>query len=205
MSVEDIVLVQQLVCREREARDRQWWDEMRNIYLEESWIDLSWYQGPSRGFIDESIHLSKKGTSAKHRLGPVAVHVSKDRARALATVSAVIESRFMLNGIEVDLASETRLIYKAVKSASDHDWRLAGLNCIYECDHMTPAIPGEIIDVDNLVLRSYRTSYRCLSHFLSLRGILVRDDLPGDDRPEQVNKMYDDAFRWLRVPTVAKS
>ncbi|KEF60671.1 uncharacterized protein A1O9_02232 [Exophiala aquamarina CBS 119918] len=199
MSVEDIVLVQQLVCREREARDRLWWDEMRSIYTEDSWIDLSWYQGSGKGFIDRSIDLAKRGTSSKHRLGPVVVRVSEDRGRALATVSAVIESRFKLNGIEVDIGSETRLIYKGVKNTHDHKWRLSGLSCIYECDHLRPAIPGQTINIDPEELKPYRSSYRCLSYFLSQQGLSVRMELPGDDRPEQVIKLYDDAFRWLRV------
>jgi hypothetical protein len=199
MSVEDIVLVQQLLCREREARDRLWWDEMRSIYAEDSWIDLSWYEGSGKGFIDRSIDLANRGTSSKHRLGPVVVRVSEDGVRALATVSTIIESRFTLNGIEVDLGSETRLIYKAVKSTHDHRWRLSGLNCIYECDHLTPAIPGQSIKIDPEELRLYRSSYRCLSFFLQQQGISVRMDLPGDDRPELVNRLYDDAFSWLRL------
>ena len=200
MSAEDIVLVQQIICREREARDRQWWSEMRSLYAEGSWVDLSWYQGTGAGFVEESIKLTKRGTTAKHQLGPVIVRVNETGKRALATVSASIEARFITDdGIEVDLASQTRLVYRAVKdSGVDTQWKLNRLDCIYECDRIIPTVPGEFIKINPADLRLFRPSYKYLSWFLITKGLEVNRELPGDDRPEQVNSLYDDAFDWLR-------
>jgi hypothetical protein len=199
MSTDDIVLVQQLVCREREARDRQWWDEMRDLYADESYVDLSWFQGSGARFIDESIELAKQGTSAKHQLGPVIVRLDRDRTRALATVSASIEARFKIEGVEVDLVSQTRLLYRAVKHNNGRPWQLSRLDCIYECDRMTPSIPGQTLRVNPDDLKTLRSSYKCLAYFLTTRGLSINHELPGDDRPEQVKQAYDDAFAWLRA------
>ena len=239
---QDIITIQQLVCREREARDRCWWDEMRSVYAEDSWIDLSWFRGSGPEFIDQSEAMAKKGTPSKHQLGPIVVRVSQDGTRALATLSAIIKSRFAVNGVEVDIASEARLIYKVVKlpfarssllsssssssssfsatsiptsddsDAADghrqqedgHRWWLAGLDCIYESDTVTPAIPGQVVPINSDALSQYRPSYRCLSYFLSYKGHSVNQDLPGDDKPEQVKAKYDDAFVWLGNGKTAK-
>lgn len=241
MSDQDIITIQQLVYREREARDRCWWEEMRSIYAEDSWIDLSWFRGSGPEFIDESEAMANKGTSSKHQLGPVVVRLSQDRTRALATVSAIIKSRFAVNDVEIDIASEARLIYKVIKlpadlssssssiatstatstsgnTSSDGDaggcggrlqqqqgrWWLFGLDCIYESDSVTPAIPGQVVPINSDALKQYRPSYRCLSYFLSYKGHSVNQDLPGDDRPDQVKAKYDDAFVWLGKGDTAK-
>lgn len=203
MSTEDIVLVQQIVCREREARDRQWWDEMRSLYAEESWVSLSWYQGSGRGFVDESKELAQQGTSAKHQLGPVIVRLNGAGNRALATVSTSIEARFVTDGgVEVDLASQTRLLYRAVKGDGvSSQWKLSRMDCIYECDRITPTTPlsaGQSLNISPDDLGRFRSSYKCLSYFLAAKGIPMSHELPGDDRPEQVKKVYADAFIWLK-------
>lgn len=242
MSEQDIITIQQLVYREREARDRCWWDEMRSIYAEDSWIDLSWFRGSGSEFIDESKAMANKGTSSKHQLGPVVVRLSQDGTRALATVSAIIKSRFAVNDVEIDIASEARLIYKVIKLPADLSsssssssittstatstsgdtsrdsagngrrqqqqqdrWWLTGLDCIYESDSVTPAIPGQIVPINPDALKQYRPSYRCLSYFLSYKGHSVNQDLPGDDRPDQVKAKYDDAFIWLGKGDTAKT
>ncbi|KAK5046902.1 hypothetical protein LTR84_007256 [Exophiala bonariae] len=198
MSTEDIVLVQQTICREREARDRQWWDEMRSLYGAESWVDLSWYQGSGVDFVNESMKLAKGGTTAKHQLGPVIVRVNKAGTRALATVSASIETRLtMQDGVEVDLVAQTRLLYRAIKGI-DALWKLERLNCIYECDRIIPTVPGQSIRMTLDDLRPFRSSYKYLSWFLAAKGLAVNQGLPGDDRPEQVDKLYSDGFHWLK-------
>lgn len=197
MSTEDLILVQQLVCREREARDRQWWEEMRSAYAEDSFINLSWYRGTGAGFIDESVQLAKRGTTAKHQLGPVIVRVGEGGSRALATVSASIEARLNIQGVEVDLTSQTRLLYRAIKNDREAPWKLCRLDCIYECDHLTPSLPGQSIAISPEDLQPFRSSYKCLSYFLASRGLPTNHELPGDDRPDEVNKVYNEAFCWL--------
>ena len=192
MLAEDIVRVQQLICREREARDQAWWDEMRATWAEDSHVNVSWYSGPGQGFIDGSVRMQETSTPVKHKLGPVMVRVNGDKA--VASVSATILTRAVIEGVEADLGSDTRLIYRAVKK--DGVWLLSGLDCIYESDRITAATPGEQIVIDSKMLNKYRQSYRCLSFVLERGGVSANKDLPGDDKPNQVKQLYSSVFGW---------
>lgn len=208
MSLDDIVQVQQLVCREREARDRQWWEVMRQTYSPKASINISWYQGSRDGFVEGSIRMARGGSSADHRLHPIVVRVNEDKTRAVATLSAVIGSRVVVDGVEADLESLTRLIYRTARTeeklrsddgvGAEGHWQLVGLDCIYQRDTLTAAVPGEQLAVDIDRLKGYRSSYRCLSYVLEAKGFPVDPDLPGDDRPAEVEQMYQHAFQWLR-------
>lgn len=195
MSAQDTVSIQQLVCREREARDRCWWAEMRSTFAPEGVVSLSWYQGDAKGFVDGSIRMAQGGSSSTHKLGPVVVRVIG--MRALATVSATIEARTSIEGVEADLLSDTRLLYRAAQD-SNGQWKLVSLTCIYEKDRIVTAVPGEKITIAAEDLAKYRSTYRCLSFVLESRGFPVNQELVGDDRPEGVTKLYDEAFEWLR-------
>ena len=192
MLAEDIVRIQQLICREREARDRAWWDEMRATWAEDSHVNVSWYSGPGKGFIDGSVRLQETSTPVKHKLGPIMVRIKGDKA--VASVSTTILTRTVVEGIQADLGSDTRLIYRAVKQGGG--WLLSSLDCIYESDRLTAATPGEQVVIDPETLNRYRQSYRCLSFVLEMGGVSVNKDLPGDDKPDQVRQLYSSIFAW---------
>lgn len=46
-------------------------------------------------------------------------------------------------------------------------------------------------------VKDYRESYRNLSYVLSLQGLKSGQDLPGDDKPETVEKLYDETNKWM--------
>jgi hypothetical protein len=109
-------------------------------------------------------------------------------------VGAAIDSRFMLHGIEVDLVVYTRLLYRTERR--EGRWHIARLDCIYERDTLTPTMPASQIVLDALALAKLRPSYRMGAYVFGQRGYTVNQQLPGDDRPEQVAALYRDAFRW---------
>jgi hypothetical protein len=167
---------------------------MRETYDIDAKISLSWYQGSADGFVDGSVKMAAKGSSSTHKLGPVVVRMKG--SRALATVSATIEARAQIRGSEADLISDTRLLYRAVRS-QDAQWRLASLDCIYEKDRLVGTMPGHPLDIAAEDFDGYRPTYRCLSFVLESKGFPVNIELLGDDRPEHVASLYRDAFQWL--------
>lgn len=44
-----------------------------------------------------------------------------------------------------------------------------------------------------------RPSYRIAAYLFGERGYSVNQELPGDDRPEQVAALYRDAFEWASL------
>ncbi|WP_410631563.1 nuclear transport factor 2 family protein [Amycolatopsis sp. cmx-4-83] len=183
--------VGELVVRERQGRDRGWWDRMQACYAPDSTVRLSWFRGSGEEFVARSREMTGRGDVARHRLGPPVVDV--DGQRAIAEVPAAIDVRTVLDGVEVDLTSYTRLLYRA--EVRNGRWLIASLDPVYERDVLAPVLPGA--SVPPASFEGLRPSYRFLAHVLGRRGYPVPDDLYGDDRPGEVAALYDSHFAWL--------
>ncbi|MFE9687227.1 nuclear transport factor 2 family protein [Streptomyces sp. NPDC006285] len=189
----DVIAVTQLVLHERQGRDREWWDAMHESYAPDSVVRLSWFRGSGPEFVAQSQRMAGRGDRAIHRLGPPIVDVHGERA--LVELPAVIEVTTELDDVETVLASCARLLYRAVKTAGE--WRIVSLDPVYERDTLTPAVPGSDVRVDMEELKRYRVPYRFLAYVLRHRGYDVGDDLYGDDRPDEVVRLYGEAHLWL--------
>lgn len=190
----DTVAVTQLVLQERQGRDRGWWQQMRGCLAADARITLSWFRGTGTDFVTRSEEMVRSGTTSTHRLGPPVVHVSGDRA--LVEVPATIKARVDIGGLTADLASNTRILYRAERRHGR--WWLVALDTIYENDTLTPVIPGTVPAVDADRLAHFREPYQLLAYHLDSLGYEVAEDLYGDDRPQEVERLYDEAFAWLR-------
>ena len=178
MPAEDITAVMQLVQRERESRDRQWWKEMSEAYDPEARIRVSWYDGNPQGFIEHSRKIAQAGNKSLHHLQPITVRVNGDRA--VATLGCHMESQVEADifGTEAVVEIYVRLVYTAQRKQSE--WKLMSLNCIYERDSVTPIIPGTSLTINTAVLSKYRSSYRFLSYTLEKKGHTSNQELAGD-------------------------
>lgn len=187
--------VTQLVLRERQSRDRGWYDRMADCFADDSVVDMSWFDGSGAEFVRESRRMSEGGWGGRsvHRLSPPAVRVRGDRA--LAELPLAIEFRITVGGTEADLTSYARSQYRARRI--DGTWRIARITSIYERDTLTPSVPGTQLDIDPEEFAGYRPSYRCLAWYQGRLGIDLRPDLLGDDRPEDVARQYEAEADWL--------
>lgn len=192
-TVSDVVTLTQLVLHERQGRDLSRWQQMRECLAPDARIALSWFQGTGAEFIAASEAMVAGGTQATHRLGPAVVDVEGDRA--LIEIPAAIELRDELDGVLIDLASYARLLYRAERR--DGRWWLTALDPIYTRDTIQPVVPGTSVHVDPKRLADFRPPYQLLAYCLTLKGFPVADHLYGEDRPEGVAKLYDEAHAWL--------
>jgi SnoaL-like domain len=189
----DITEITQLVLRERQGRDRGWWDQMGAAFLPDSTVNLSWFSGSGPDFVTGSRAMSRRGDRSVHRNTPPVVHVHGDRAHA--EVPTAVELQVEFDGVRAHLISYTRLNYRLVRRADG--WRVLSLDAVYERDTLTPAIPGQRIVVDPEAVAELRPSYALLALYLRRRGYPVGADLLGDDRPEEVDAFYDRVRVWL--------
>jgi hypothetical protein len=189
----DVETITQLVLHERRARDRGWWDRMRAAYWPDAVVTISWFSGAAHAFVAASEAMSTQGTLATHRLAPVVVETVDDRA--LAEAPAAIEVVTTVDDVPAVLTSFTRLQFRALRR--DGEWRLLGLDSIYERDALVAAIPGATVRVDETTLSPFRRSYRLLSWHLTRRGHTIDADLLGDDRPDDVAAFYEREHHWL--------
>lgn len=193
-STVDVSAVAQLVLRERQSRDRGWWDRWSGCFAEDSVIDMSWFSGSGAEFIRQTQLRSQGGVWGRHRLSPPAVLVNGDRAWAELPLG--IEFQITVGGVDADLTSYCRSQYQA-RRTDDAAWRITGITSIYERDCLTPSIPGTTLDLDPAEFAMYRPSYRCLAWYLGQNGTDVPSDLLGDDKPETVARHYQAQHAWL--------
>jgi hypothetical protein len=186
----------QVVLREREARDRQWWNDMRDCFAEESTVTLTWYQGSGFGFVDGSEAMSERRHSSRHRISPPVVRVAGDRA--VISLAIAIETYPTIDGVECALSSYARHLYRLERLAGA--WKIVQLDAIYEREEIAPSTPGQAARIDPSGLEGLRAPYRLLAWNLGRVGYEVSQDLPADDRPEQVAGMYREAFAWAGIP-----
>jgi hypothetical protein len=193
--MDDITRISQTILKERQGRDRGWWDQMRACFADDATVRLSWFRGSGADFVAASEKMVARGETSLHRLSPPVVDHHGDRA--FVEVPAVIEVRGEVDGVEVDLASATRLCYRVRRH--ENGWLIHSLDPVYERDTLTPSHPGETLPIGPGDVARFRSAYRFLSYVLSRRGYQVGDDLYGDDRPDEATRLYRAAHEWLRA------
>jgi hypothetical protein len=191
-STSDIVAITQLVLLERESRDLGRWARMRRLFHPDSLIRVSWFTGNGSDFVDGSIDMARRGVLAKHRLGPILVRLNEDRA--VATLGAAIDIPAEVNGVQAQLSSHARFLYRVERR--EGTWRISGFDAVYVRDELAPSAPGDSLPVKAADVAHFRTSYRMLSFVLSSQGYTVNPNLPGDDRPDLVEKLERELFGW---------
>ena len=187
--------VAQVVLRERQARDRGWWEQMRECIHPQAGIRLSWFRGTGHDFVAESEKMAGSGLKSTHRLSPPVTSVHD--TRAVVEMPAGIEFRDVVGGAEADLTAYTRLVYRVENL--DGRWQVVALDCIYERDSLVPTTPGDVPRLDREKLAALRAPFRFLGYFLMERGYQVGTDLYADDRPDEVAELYSSAFAWARA------
>ncbi len=191
----DICAITQLVLSEREARDMGWWTRMADCFHAGSRVRLSWIDASGEDFVRGSIDMAARGMKAKHRVGPPVVRLNGDRA--VASLAAIIDIPAVVKGVEVQLSSHARFLYRVERRAGR--WRISFFDSIYQRDELAPAIPGQVVPVTAEDVAPFRASYRMLCYLLSLTGYAPSQDLAGDDRPETAAALIHEAYAWAGI------
>jgi SnoaL-like protein len=187
-----ITEVTQLVLTERESRDLGHWRTMRACFHDDSRIRISWFNGNGEDFVKGSIDMARRGVLAQHRLGPVRVRLAGERA--VASLAAIIDIPTVVAGVEAQLSSHARFLFRAERRAQR--WGLSGFDAVYRRDELVPTIPGQVITVTPAQLAGFRPSYRMLSFVLTNQGYTVNHELAGEDRPETAAALEREIDVW---------
>jgi hypothetical protein len=188
----DVSAVAQLVLSERESRDLGRWERMAACFHPDSEVRITWFRGAGPDFVKGSIDMARRGVLARHRLGPVLVRLNGDRA--VASLSAIIDIPADIDGVESQLSSHARFLYPAERRAGR--WGLMGFEAVYARDELTTAIPGQVLALGPADVAGFRPSYRMLAWLLTRQGYAVDPDLPGDDRPDLADAVYQRIYGW---------
>jgi len=184
----------QLILRERESRDLGRWDEMRECFFGDSVVRISWFRGSGADFVTGSIDMARRKILAKHRLAPIRVALSGDRA--IARLVAIIDLPVQIKGVEMNLSTYSRFIYRVERR--NETWGIVGFDAIYMRDELTAAIPGQSVTIDPKEMQGFRASYRMLSYYLASQGYDIDSNLAGEDRPDIVAALTKEVEDWAR-------
>ncbi|HLA29082.1 MAG TPA: nuclear transport factor 2 family protein [Syntrophales bacterium] len=195
----DISEITQLILRERLSRDLGLWEQMRACFHEDSRVRLSWIDASGHEFVHRSQEMASRNVCASHRLGPILVTLSRDRA--IATLAGIIDIPLNLQGIDVILSSHARFLYRTERRSGR--WGIAGFDAIYQRDEINTTLPGQAVAIDPNAVKGLRPSYRLLAYCIGAEGFPVRDDLAGADRPDLVATLNAEIYGWagLTPPT----
>jgi hypothetical protein len=188
----DASAITQLILQERESRDVGRWQDMGACFHPDSRVRISWFRGSGPEFVTASEDMARRKLFAKHRLSPIRVALSGDRA--IATCPAVIDIQVRLNGTDMTLSTYARFVYGTERRKGR--WGIVSFDAIYMRDELTPAIPGQTVALEETELSAFRPSYRMLSYYLSTQGYRIDGELPGEDRPELVQALMRELYEW---------
>ena len=188
-TLSDRIIIREIVEFERYCRDYELWDQMKQLFLPDSIVKISWFEGTGEAFVENS----KKMKGANHKIHNTIVQVHHDKA--VAEIITQIQSRELLNGKLVDLVSYVRLLYRLKKV--DDLWKIYSIDCIYEKDLLIPVIPGDNPTIDKKEFNKYRSSYSNLSLILATKESHTNQNLPGIDRMDTVVELYQKYDKWL--------
>lgn len=121
-------------------------------------------------------------------------------SKALTDSWCIIQTRHAAQGEnpEFDLITWLRIFSRCQKIEESGEWKMLTLEPIYMRDLITPIPPSSMPDFGDS-LASFRKSYRFTAWSVSKRGLEIRDDMPGDDRPESVNEICERNEAWLNA------
>lgn len=183
-----------LVRRERFARDQRRFDVMAACFHHAAYVRTSWYDGTGADAYVEATRkwMSNTGNS-KHWVFPAFAQVRGDRATVESP--AMIFNRAQLEGIEIDFQVFCRFFSRAVRG--DDGWKLASFHVFFERDVMAPTLAADPLPIDRALLDTLRPSYKFLTYIQRSRGVIVNQDLLGDDRPDELAAFHVVQQRWL--------
>lgn len=184
--------IRELLEYERYTRDNGLYAQEGSCYSDNAMIHVSWYDGPAKGYFEKVAQAN--GGGAKHKIYYTAVWTNGNKAIAEMPVM-MLSPRVKLDGQAVDLHSYARIFMRLEKQ--NGLWKILDGDCIYERDELVPVVPDQPVNIDTAELASYRESYQGLCYVLARTGMQGGDNMPGDDKPETVAKVYTAASEWF--------
>ena len=196
----DFDAVQNLIVGERMYRVSGRNPEHSACFWDDATIQTSWQKGGVGSFVGQAPVEMRHDLMSVNRSPSPLIHLNGDRA-FVEYPSTTIRS-VMLGDNEAILTSYMRLLYKVEKRSGE--WRILELATLNEGDQLAPAVPGTDLHIDPELAGSLRPSYRWLAYSRIAAGGSESDDLPGTDRPEDVQRLYADFNNWLAGVSISE-
>jgi SnoaL-like domain len=164
------------------ARDQGRWDDLLAIFHPGGEIAVSWFRGPYPDFVAHCRNNHGRGSEAKHLLWPA--RVSVNGARATSETNVAILVRQTIDGVAVDLTSNSRFLDRLERRGSD--WRIVERATLYEKDRIDPLEPSAKFDalMAGSNAAKYPAQYRYMAYRIHAAGRALAEPVHYDGRAE---------------------
>jgi hypothetical protein len=197
-SLEERMLVRELVENWVLFRDAGDWERFRTVWHEDGRMMATWCQADAEGFIRASQQGWAKGVSILHFMGGSSIEIVGERA--IAQTKMTISQRATVEGVVVDVVCTGRF-YDFIERRRGK-WGMVLRQPIYEKDRMDPVDPAARLTLDATLLGQFPSGYRHLAYLQTRIGYEVKRDMPGLKGPE-VEALYARGSAWLNGAALA--
>jgi hypothetical protein len=197
-TVEERMLVRELVDNWVLFRDAGDWERFRTVWHEDGRMMATWCQADAEGFIQASQQGWAKGVSILHFMGGSSIEIVGERA--IAQTKMTISQRASVEGVVVDVVCTGRF-YDFIERRRGK-WGMVLRQPIYEKDRMDPVDPAARLTLDAALLAQFPSGYQHLAYLQTRIGYEVKRDMPGLKGPE-VEALYARGRAWLNGAALA--
>ena len=151
-------------------RDLAEWDKLRELFYPDATIEITWFEGKARDFIDGSMKMGASDLKTKHVIASPVVSFNGDRA--------IVETNAIIVGENVSLelgCSNHSRFYDRVEKRNGV-WKIVNRQCIYDMGSFT--FPRGVVEIDKSEVQKHPREYAPLAYLLEKSGFSVNRIFP---------------------------
>jgi len=191
-NMQDIQELRELIENWYVWRDMGDWDRLRTIWHADGKMNASWREGPFEEFIQANMKGWNTDLSILHQPGASCVDVNGNRAVSITKM--IISQRAVLHGVLCDVTCLSR--HHDLWEKRNGRWGLMMKDTIYDKDRIDTVKSGEVVVLDQKLLKSFPEAYQHLGYLQTTIGFKVNNN-KATLKGEVVQKMYARGHAWL--------
>jgi hypothetical protein len=169
-------------------RDNGNWAELLELFHPDATIEVTWFSGLAREFVEGSRRMDRSAFRAKHLISDPVVTFTGDRAVVETNAVIVVENT------DLDLGANTHNRFIDQVERRDRIWRIARRDSVY--DFSMFALPYGPVDIDTALARTFPREYAALAYLLVHSGYPV-DRVFATRGSDLERSIRANADRWL--------
>src|SRR5271169_1475852 len=197
---DDKLAIAELVQAWGVNRDQGKWEELRDTFMPDGQMSISWFHGPHEQFVERcKANFAAGDTWSRHHFHAPSIKLNGDRA--VVETPVIIRVRQKFKEVPVDLTSWSRFLDRVERYSAG--WLIAERAAIYERDRLDPVEPSEAYELLFAAGGAARfpEQYRYMAFRLAhTKGRRLAPVVYRDGGPETA-ELYDRFSVWLNGGT----
>lgn len=147
-------------------RDLANWDGLAQLFHSDGTIEVTWFEGLAKDFIEGSIKMAKSDFRSKHFVGQPIVRFNGHKAIAETNAMIIVEN------VALSLGCITHNRFYDLVENRNGAWKIVRRQTIYDTGYFT--FPVGMVEIDRDIVSKYPREYAALAYLLERSGFSVR-------------------------------